>query len=290
MATALWTGDTFTINRSLTACSTGGECSPLSPYQWSSAWMQGKGFVRHSNTDPTAHGATVVQDGVLDRQIIKLNADERVNNIGLISNPYTRMEIRGKAQFGPGMVRWVIGEVFIPASTPTMPKASNWWTIMSIFGPPYGGAGPSTFSLSRNLAGTGNDLTWKTPTGAVMWRTPALTGVWHILARKIKFSTSASDGYSEVWYSRRDTTGRPIGPLARQTVKPPNLTARQRYYYQTLGRNNWDGKSLNHADVKNYHSAGMWPGRTFTALYFAGYRVYDGAVPVEQIDPYALGA
>jgi hypothetical protein len=286
-ATPLWNGDTFKLNTAGDK-SHGGE-GTLPPFQWSSAWMAGKGFVRHSNTNPAVHGATLVEDpSALTRQVIRLNADERVNNIGLVSKPYTRMEIRGPVQFGAGMTRWIISEVFIPTDIPTMTTA-GWWTILSIFGPPYSGASPNSFGMSRNSAGTGNDLTWKTPEGAWIWHTPAVKGVWHILARKIKFSTVATDGFSEVWYAQRDAQGVPKGPLTRQNLVPPGLTARQTHHYATLGSHNWDGHSLNHPDVKNYHTANMWAGRTFSTLYFARFRVYDGSVAVTQIDPYFTG-
>lgn len=277
-ATPLWNGDTFTLQRA--TVSTGGE-GTLPPYQWSSAWLAGQGFLKHSNTDPTVLGATVVEDpSPLTRQVIKLNADESKNN-----GTYTRMEIRGKAQFGPGMDRWVISEVFIPTTTPTM-SATGWWTILSIYGPPYGGASPNSFGMNRNATGTGNDITWKTPDGRILWRAPATKGVWHILARKIKFSTSATDGYSEIWYSQRDAAGNVTKPLTRQTITTPTGATTQTYHYVTLEPGtNWDGSSLNTADVKDYHS--VMPGFTgFTPLYFAGYRVYDGAMPVSEIDPY----
>lgn len=276
-ATPLWNGDTFTLDRTGTKAQ-GGE-GTLPPYQWSSAWLSGQGFLTHSNSNPAVMGATMVEDpSPLTRQVIKLNADESRNN-----GSYTRMEVRGKAQFGPGMDRWVITEVFIPASTSTM-TAAGWWTITSIFGPPYGGASPNSFSMRRNSAGTGNDITWLTPEGRLLWHTPATKGVWHILARKIRFSTSATDGYSEVWYSQRNADGTLTKPLTRQTITTPTGATTQTYHYVTLGPNNWNGSGLNHADVKNYHTSGMFTG--LIPLYFAGHRVYDGAVPVAEIDPY----
>ena len=83
--------------------------------------------------------------------MIKLNADESKSN-----GTYVRVEIRGKAQFGPGMDRWVTSEVFVPNDTPTIPSSSRFWTIESIFGPVLGVGARASFHLKRNIAGTGN--------------------------------------------------------------------------------------------------------------------------------------
>ena len=112
------------------------------------------------------------------------------------------------------------------------------------------------------------------------------------MARRIVFSTSASQGLSEVWYSQRDASGKVLMPLTRQTVSNASIgiAPTQRRYYATLDpAHNWDGHSLSSADLKNNHIANMWPGRTYTPLYFARFRVYDGAVPVQEIDPYYTG-
>ena len=279
-ATPLWNGDSFTINPYGTFH--GGE-GALPPYQWSSASGPGGGWYQpHSNTNPSAHGVTVVSDPTgLGRPVIRLNADER-----LYYTNYVRDEIRGPLQLGPGMDRWVIAEMFVPTDTPTIPTASAWWTVLSIFGPPYKGASQNSFQMNRNAVGTGNDITWETPTGAILWRTPAIKGVWHIVARRIKFSSDATQGFSEIWYSQRDAAGKPTGPLVQQTLSG----GVKRRYYKTLDPNiNWDGHTLNHADLKNYHSSNMWPGRNYTPLDFARFRIYDGTTPVREIDPYYTG-
>ncbi|MGH3337332.1 MAG: hypothetical protein ACRDPL_00690, partial [Propionibacteriaceae bacterium] len=280
-ATALWVGDTFRIDPY--GIYHGGD-GALPPYQWSSASGPGGGwFQPHSNTNPAVHGATVVADPTgLNRKVIRLNADERLD----YNDTYVRDEIRGPTQLAPGMDRWVIAEVFVPTDTPTMPTTSKWWTVLSIYGAPYRGASPNSFHMQRNAAGTGNDFTWQTPGGTVLWRTPATKGVWHILARRIKFSSDASVGFSEIWYSKRDAAGNPTGPLVQQTLSG----GVKRRYYTTLDPNiNWDGHTPNHADLKNYHSANMWPGRNYTPLDFARFRIYDGTTPVNGIDPYYTG-
>ena len=63
---------------------------------------------------------------------------------------------------------------------------------------------------------------------------------------------------------------------------------RRRYYATLDPLHNWNG-TPNHPDLVNYHTANMWPGRRFVWLYFARHRVYDGADPVQQIDPYYNG-
>ena len=280
-ATPLWNGDSFTIDPY--AVYHGGE-GALPPYLWSSAsGPYGGWFQPHSNTNPGVHGVTVVADPTgLARNVIQLNADERRS----YSETYVRAEIRGPQQLGPGMDRWVIAEVFVPTDVPTMPTTSKWWTVLSIYGPPYRGASQNSFHMQRNAAGTDNDFTWPTPGGTVLWRTPATKGVWHIIARRIKFSTDAAQGSSEIWYSRRDAAGNPTGPLVQQALSG----GVRRRYYKTLDPNiNWDGSTPNHADLKNYHSANMWPGRTYTPLDFARFRIYDGTTPMTEIDPYYTG-
>jgi hypothetical protein len=279
IAQPLWNGDTFSIKRG--GVSHGG-AGALPPYQWSSASSSSNGwFQPHSNTDPDVMGATVVDDPAgLPRKVIKLNADERRS----YDDDYVRMEVRGKPLFGPGMDRWWIAEVYVPPGTPTLPTRSAWWTILSISGPPYAGPAPSSFQINRNSTGSGNDLTWRLGDGTLRWRTPATPG-WHVVARHIYFSTDATQGYSEVWHSRRGPGGKPTGPLTRQRL----TNGSTRWHYATLGPSTWDGTGLDHPDLKNYHLANIFPRRTYVPLYFARHRVYDGATPVEQIDPYYTG-
>lgn len=290
-ATPLFNGDTFTVQQQANFPQ-GGE-GPLPPYQWSSGWTPEAGFVKHSNSDPSVLGATVVPDpGGLFRQVVKLNADEQ--NIGCYSstNCFTRMEVRGPEIFGPGMDRWIIAEMWIPTDQPTMPAASSgsdpWWSIVpNVYGAPYGGSSYANMQISRNLAGTGNDIVLRRRTGARIWRVPATEGVWHILAIHEYFSTDATQGFREIWYSQRDATGNPTGPLTRQTFSDGT----QRLYYATLESGvNWDGSTRNFPELKNYHTARMFGTRRYTPLYFARHRVYDAAtVPVTQIDPFYTG-
>ena len=287
-ARPVWNGDTFTIRATNTR---------LPPYQFSSSSGPDGGWLQpSSNTNPNVDGVTVVDDpmglsssvppyGV--RKVIKLTTDERRSFAG----QYVRTELRGPQIFRAGQTRWVIVELYIPPGTPVMPRKSReFWTVMSIFGSPYEGASPNSFQLARNRAGTGNDIVWDLPNGIPIWHTPATPGVWHILARRIEFDSDPRKGYSEVWYSQRAPDGSPRTPLIRQVVGGEGgIPLSHRRYYRTLDpAHNWDG-TPNHPDLKNYHTAGMWPGRRFISLYFARYRVYDGATPVEEIDPYYTG-
>jgi hypothetical protein len=289
-AAPLWKGDSFAVKP---AQSVTGGARRLSPYLFSSASASSGGwFQEHSNSDPSVHGVTVVDDplrlcagfrgGV--RKVIKITADERRS----YRDRYVRVEIRGPTMFGLGNDRWVISEIYIPPELPTLPNQRAWWTILSIFGPPYGGASPNSFHLKRNVAGTDNDLAWDLPNGEAIWRRPATRGVWHIIARRIRFHTDPRKGFSEVWYSRRGIGGDPTGPLRPQMLGgSAGVRKGLRRYYSTLEPGvNWNGHSLNHPDLKNYHTAKLWRSRTFTSLYFARHRVYNGATPVRQIDPF----
>lgn len=279
-AVPTWNGDTFTLNTAGTKAQ-GGE-GTLPPYQWSSSWESGLGFISHSNTDPTVHGATMVSDpGGLSRNVIKLNNDASVNN-----GTYSRIEVRGAAQFGDGDEAWLYSEVFIPDTTPTMPNQSDWWTILSSYGSPYAGASQNSFHLHRNAAGTGNDITWNDTAGNVQWHVPATEGVWHEIARKIKYSTNSAVGYSEVWYGTRDASGVPTGPMTQQTIVPHGTgTPTTHYNYLTLDSTiNWDGH-MNHFDVKNYHK-NMTGFTGKQALYFARTRTYSGSTAIADLDPY----
>jgi hypothetical protein len=273
-----WNGDTFTIRATNT---------DLPPYQFSSASSPAAGWLQpHSNTDPTVDGVTVVNDpaglrssspphGI--RKVIKITTDER----RAFAGRYVRTDLRGPALFQPGHVCWVIAEVYLPPGTPTIPTASDWWTIMEVYGPPYAGPGPLSIQLNRNTAGTGNDFVWRDATGDIRWRSPAHTGVWYIIARKIGFATDTT-GYVEIFESHRDPAGNATGPLRIQRL----ANGQTRWDFATLDSSNDGGP--NHSDLKNYHTANMWPQR-FVSVYFARHRVYDGATPLQRIDPYYTG-
>ena len=284
----IWDGDSFRVRERNT---------DLPPYLFSSASGPREGWLQlHSNTNPNVDGVTVVDDpaglnssappgGV--RKVIKITADER----RAFAGEYVRTELQGPRIFKLGDDRWVIAEVWIPPGTPTMPgTARRFWTILSIFGAPYEGSGPDSFHLRRNGAGTGNDIAWDLPNGIPIWRTPATPGVWHILARHIHFDSDPQKGFSEIWYAKRGSNGTPTTPLTRQVIGGDGgVPLTRRRYYATLDpEHNWNG-TPNHPDLVNYHTANMWPGRRFVWLYFARHRVYDGADPVQQIDPYYNG-
>ena len=274
-ARPIFDGDRFRIDPRGVFHGGGGR---LPPYQWSSAWEEGRGFLSHSNTDPDVMGVTMGPDPTgIARQVIKIRADERQNN-----GKYTRMELRGPNLFKPGMTDWVISEIYIRPGTPTMPSSRDWWTTMEVYGPPYAGTGPLTIGLGRNARGTGNDFVWRTATGAIRWRRPAPDGVWFIIARRIHFADDAS-GWVEIYESHRGHSGEPTGPLRIQRL--------------ANGRTRWSGPTLdpandggpNHFDLKNYHIANMWPHRVYTDLYFARARVYSGDTPLIRIDPWDTG-
>lgn len=292
-AKPIWNGDSFRIKAAPTV---GGGEGPLPPYRFSSAsGPRGGWFQPHSDSDPAVHGVAMVDDptGLTRsrsansvRHVIKITADERRSYAGR----YVRAELQGPPILGPGDDRWVIAEIYLPKDTPVLPASSSWWTLLSIYGPPFGSAGPNSIHLARDSTGTGNDLTWPMPSGAVIWRRPATPGVWHIIARRIRFSSDPAQGFSEIWYSRRDAAGKPTRPLTRQKLRAAGDRPTQRRYYRTLDPAiNWDGYSRNHADLKNYHAAHLWPDRTLTSVFFARHRVYDGTTPVRAIDPYYTG-
>lgn len=292
-ARPIWNGDSFHIEAAATG--RGGE-GPLPPYRFSSAsGPNGGWFQPHSDSDPAVHGVAMVDDptglasstsGNDVRRVIKITTDERRSYPGR----YVRAELQGPPLLGPGDYRWVIAEIYLPKDTPTLPASSSWWTLLSIYGPPFASAGPNSIHMARDPSGRGNDLTWPLPWGAAIWRRPATLGVWHIIARRIKFSSDPGRGFSEIWYSRRNAAGKPIRPLTRQTLRAAGEAPTKRRYYRTLDPTiNWDGHSRNHPDLKNYHAAELWPDRTLTSVFFARHRVYDGTTPVRRIDPYYTG-
>jgi hypothetical protein len=288
-ARPLWYGDTFKTVRTNELL--------LPPYQYSSASGLLSGWDhQHSNTDPNVEGVAVVDDPLglksttdpsrAVRKVIKITTDEHLRFDG-----YVRAQLRSPPLLGAGEHRWVIAEVYIPPGTPVMPDApGTFWTILSIFGPPYNGSGPDSISLDRNRAGTGNDITWRLPDGDVIWRTPATPGVWHIVAQHIFLSSDPAKGFSEIWYSQRRPDGTPRMPLTRQMIGGADgIPLTYRRYYATLDpAHNWDG-TPDSVNLANYHSANIWPGRRFISLYFARYRIYDGRTSVREIDPYYTG-
>ena len=75
----------------------------------------------------------------------------------------------------------------------------------------------------------------------------------------------------------------PVGPLRRQRL----ANGQGRWNFATLDSSNSGG--LDHPDLKNYHTANMWPGRVYTDLYFARARVYSGHTALARVDPYYTG-
>lgn len=296
--TPLATLDTFTITP-VSNYSQGGE-GPLPPYQWSSAWTAANGgtYWSHSNSNASAHGVVMVNDpGSLTssvtgttRKVVKVTADEaRYLTQG---TSYVRSEIRGPAMFGLNDDRWIIFEIFVPVGTPTMPSQTNFWTLYSIFGSPYQGSAQSSFHMKRNLAGTGNDIGWSLTNGTMIWRTPATQGVWHIIARRIVFSTDATVGYSKIYHSVRSATTpwAPTSALTIQTIEGGGIGPTTQRFYKTLDTAiNWNGSSKNHPDFKVYHTGGIFGSSGLTSLYFARHRVYTGATALADIDPFTTG-
>jgi hypothetical protein len=243
-APPLWNGDTFTIRKI---------DSDLPPYQFSSASGPTAGWLQpNSNTDPSVDGVTVVPDptglrsstgrgGV--RKVIKITTDDA----RAFNGRYVRTELRGPEMFRSGDYRWVIAEIYVPRETPVLPaRPGIFWTVLSIFGSPYVGPSPLGIQLARNSAGTGNDIVWKLPNGMSISRTPATPGVWHIIARRIRFSTNPTIGWSEVWYSQRAPDGTPTTPLIRQVVGGYGAARwiRRRSLATLDPSRNWDGSTV----------------------------------------------
>jgi hypothetical protein len=304
-ATPLWNGDTFTVVAPST--SWGGE-GTLTPWYRSSAWNSSltgdsgltSGHRIHSNTDPAVHGSVVVDDptGLVSvgaptgngsvRKVIKNRNVE-----GTYASSYSRMDTRSPILFNNGDLRWIVSEFYVPSTFPTFPTSFPFWNILEIFGEPYAGTAPQSLFLRRNSGGTGNNIVWSGGSDigdVVLWSTPLDKAVWHILVRKIQFSTDAAVGYIDTYYSKRASGGTPTTALTLQTLTQQSgvtlANGGTRRMMKTLNPA-INGSGSNHLELKNYHWAGMVTAPQDT--YWARTRVYDGATPITQIDPFTTG-
>lgn len=304
-AVPLFLGDTWTLTPQA-SYPQGGE-GPLPPYQYSSAWNSSRTpkYVVHSNSNPAAHGVTIANDPLghissrtgITRKVVQSRNIESYAGGG----NYSRCDLRTPLIYQDGYERWIYSEILVPSDFPTFPSSlpSNfWWNFREdIYGSPYGGTAPSSLFIKRNLAGTGNDMCWQvgndvpSSIGQPIWRRAFTKGRWHCIARRVKISTSAAVGWSELYASERDpTTGVPTGAMTLQTLIPVagitlvNSNTRRNYAALVSSIN---GTGNNHSENKNYHMQGYLADNLVT--YCANFRVYDGAATLAEIDPFVTG-
>lgn len=295
----------------------GGE-GPLPPWQWSSAYNAnavGELWLPHSNTDFTVHGVTVGDDpvGVMDpdtsaiRKVLRLKAVQSTHGRPNVNgfSPYVRSDLRGYGDIDDGDFMWILSEIYVPLSFPTVPVDMPFWVARTdIFGPPYSGNSPSMWAIKRNASGSGNDLCWVSggdlpANGVSICRIPFTKGVWHVIARLVKATSSILTGWSEVYHSYRMPDGVMIGPMTIQPLIPGNgmtlVNSDTRRNYAAFAAvyggapGSLNGLDNNHFEIKNQFSFGSYVPDVQT-LYHANVKIIDGTATLAEVDPFYTGS
>ncbi|MFD0715488.1 fibronectin type III domain-containing protein [Paenibacillus sp. GCM10027626] len=226
---------------------------------------------------PTARGSQIVADGDMLR--FDLHNDD-TNNTDRV-----RLQAVSPSIINDGDEVWIVNEIMIGDNFPTV-DPPNWLTVSGMYGPPYNGTGPLGLSI-RNM-GAGNVLAWGSNThmnhgdaGRVMWHSPVLeANKRYTIARRIKASHDASEGFLEIWFAERGHE------LEQQLLLQNGVEeAVGRRYFATLDASN--GGYLNDSRINFYHNpdAPGFEGK-ITSIYHAEHRIWDATkVEIEDIDP-----
>jgi hypothetical protein len=139
----------------------------------------------------------------------------------------------------PGEEIWLKTKFMIPTDFPSVP---GWMTLVSIYGPPFGGPSPWQVGIHDD------ELVWQrngTYDYDVPWRAPLEKGRWVEVLLHERF---ASDGWVEMWID------------GQQVSFPGGM---ERIEMQTMDSTNDGG--ANHAKIMQYRQAGMFDSAT---VYF----------------------
>ena len=288
-AKPLWDGDVFRIRTPNT---------DLPPYTFSSASDERRGALEpHSNTNPDAAGVTVVghPTGPDEQLAAGRGAQGHQGDHG--RRPRVRRAPRPGGDLRPGNVRPRPGPVDHRGGLHPERHADD-SRPQRLLDDPVDLRAAVLRLVARQLqhcAATtpepGTTLPGASPdTGRCIWRTPAIPGVWHILARHIRFDTDPHRGYSEIWYTRRERDGSLKRPLVRQWVGgKAGVPLTRRRYYATLDRRTTGTARRTRRPsptTTRRHVAARGGSSRCTSR---GTGSTPGDTPIEEIDPFYTG-
>ena len=162
--------------------------------------------------------------------------DSDVSPCTYTENPRAQVEKTGL--FADGSERWVGHSTFFPSDFPTI--GSSHWFIFSSYGfrSPYNGSAPGKFRVKSGTSDVIEYARDERYNHDALWESKIIKGQWTDLAVHIKFSTSESAGFVEIYKNG-----------AKQTLKDGST----RKYYATLKPSQTGSGSWN---LSQYRSKG----------------------------------
>jgi len=192
--------------------------------------------------DPLGSGETVLRMTVDDDDVAPLTPTD---------DP--RAQAQSPSLIDQGDEFWLRTEFLIPQGFPA--RVPGWLSLVSVYGPPYGGASPWRIGLA------GREMVWERNRHYDFdspWRAPLARGRWVSVLLHERFD---DHGWVEMWID-----GRPITFFARGSSYNSNrLPPTRRLRMATADESN--GGAPNSAKIMNYREAGMFATAT---VYFKG--------------------
>ena len=203
--------------------------------------------------DPTGSGT----------KVIRLSTNEETGGDGSV----VRSQIIAPHTISKGAEYWQVAHVYVD---PRLPANGAWMTIMSSYGAPYNGAGPTGIRI------VGDRLVWSSNGRHVTgnpWSVPLVRGKWITIARHEKLS-AGSDGFFEIAYSP-DAASQ---PMKLQTL----ANGKTRWNFPTLDASNHIGPQT--VRLQNYHKDNQsgWSG-TYS-MHFGKNRIWSGTTTLDQLN------
>lgn len=224
-------------------------------------------------TTGNGHGIKMVDDpaGVRDsagtvRKVIRFRADKNKGSGGVV-----RSQLATPYIVFPGQHRWIYYEIFVPSSFPLITGRGAFFSTGSVYTGGGSGTGPLTQMVDGGAQGAlkdgVNDHAWA---GHGSYSANLTEGKWYKVARRHLFKTD-STGRTEIW----------AAPLGEPLVKKIDQSHRT-----LVGGNNYKASTGSFLKIGNYHSDNVntdYP--TYTDVFYANHKVFDGAASVSDIDP-----
>jgi hypothetical protein len=158
---------------------------------------------------------------------------------------------------------WLMTKFMLPRDFPSVP---GWMSLISIYGPPYGGASPWQIDIKND------EFRWQrngTYAYDLPWKMPLVRGRWIDVLLHQRFAT---DGWVEMWID-----GQRIEFFAPDDYNPGGHPSTNRLAMATMDSSNGGGP--NSAKIMQYRQLGMFDSAT---IYFGALRVGSTRAAVES--------